>query len=728
MFKKVTVLWLIPACLCGAAFAQDTVPPSITAFSFPESLSGNKVGGRVPFSVTATDNVGVTQVEFYKNGVLVDTDSVAPWAATVDFNGDAVGMDYTIMAKAYDAAGNASTSTLTVNKPDWDMRGAGATLVENGCFFKVWAPDADEVQLAGNFNEVYDNGALGVHSLTKDSGGYWFGFVPGCAASHRYKYVIDNPGGADNIAGTSWKLDPRAKDSDHSFNGVNGEEKRLDFNADIVVDPKYDWAPFTSPERNDYIIYQLHVGSFAGMNDGIDMTGHGDKGTIARFGDVETKLQYIKDLGFTAIELLPVHEFAGDRSWGYNPALFFAIESAYGSPNEFRHFVNEAHKDGLAVIVDAVYNHAGPGDNSLWQFDGNTKDGGGIYFEGGKSTPWGRGPAWWKQEVQDFFFDNAKMYIAEYNVDGIRFDATTQIDGNYLKEVLWRIRSQYPDKYMIAEHLPANPWITKIGNFHATWYARSHHEFQRAANGEDPVNKVVSFLGWDGYDHSWNLVKYALGSHDDIGDQNGGNAEDGLTNWDKRHRYFTDLFGGRDNWGARAKARMGWALTATMPGTPMLFMGTEFHFNPPWGYWNDGADKNGDHRIDWSYASDSTAMPMRRMVAAVNSVRGRNPALRSDTLSIPHKDYTNNVIAFKRWDGSNLVLTVVNLGANNFTNKSYGVAVNAQGQWTQLFCSQDAAFGGWEGACNAFYEPWTQSDGKIYINLPKYSVLVFKLK
>lgn len=727
MFRKAALLWFILAHLSSSAFGQDITPPTITSFTFPNRPSGNKIGGIVPFSVTAADDIGVTRVEFYKDGVLVGSDSAAPWGTNIDFNGDPVNRDYTLTAKAYDATNNSSTSTLTVNKPDWNMRGAGAMLAENGCFFSVWAPSADAVQLVGNFNDVYGNGAPDIHYLTKDSRSYWFGFVPGCAAGHRYKYVIRNPGGSNNTAGAYWRLDPRAKDSDHSFNGDNGNEKKLNYNASIIVDPKYSWVPFTSPTFKDYIIYQLQVGSFAGMNDGIDMAGHGGNGTIATFGDVETKFQYIKDMGFNAIELLPIHEFAGDRSWGYNPALFFAPESAYGSPDQFRHFVNEAHKRGLAVIVDVVYNHSGPSDNSLWQFDGNTKDGG-IYIEGGWDTWWGKGPAWWKQEVQDFFFDNAKMYITEYNVDGIRFDATTQIDGNKLKEVLRRIVSTYPDKYMIAEHLPDHPWITKDGKFHATWCARSHHEFQRAANGQDPVNKVASFLGWDGYDHSWNLVKYALGSHDDIGDQEKGDAEKGLANWDSRHRYFTDLFGGRDNWDARAKARMGWALTATMPGTPMLFMGTEFHFNPPWGYWHDGMDANGDHRINWSSAVDSTAMPMRNMVAAINSVRSNNPALRSDTLSILHRDYTNNVIAFKRWDGGNVVLTVVNLGANNFTNKSYGVAVDSQGQWMQIFCSQDADFGGWNGAGNAFYEPWTQGDGKIYINLPKYSVLVFKLK
>ncbi len=728
MFRKIGILLFILANLGGAAWGQDLTPPTITALTFPKSTLGNKIGGLVPFTVTATDNVGVTQVRFYKNGVLAVTDTAAPWGATLNFNNASVNTDYTVTAQAYDAAGNVSTSTVTVNKPDWNLRGTGATLAENGCFFSVWAPHADQVQLVGNFTAAYRSGALGVHYLTKDSRGYWFGFASGCAAGHRYKYVIHNPGGSDNVAGWYWRLDPSARDSNHSFNGANGDEKKLAYNASIIVDPTYRWAPFKSPAFKDYLIYQLHVGSFAGMNDGIDMTNHGADGTIAWFSDVETKFQYLKDLGFNAIELLPVNEFAGDRSWGYNPALFFAPESAYGSPAQFRHFVNEAHKRGLAVIVDVVYNHAGPADNSLWQFDGNIKEGGGVYFDGGWNTEWGQGPAWWKQEVQDFFFDNAKMYLTEYKVDGIRFDATTRIDGTQLKEVLWRLVSAYPDKYLIAEHLPDHPWITTTGNFRATWSARSHHEFQRAAAGNDPVNKVAGILGWDGYDHAWNLVKYALGSQDDVGDQNNGNAEDGLTNWDTRHRYFTDLFGGRDNWTARAKARMGWALTATMPGTPMMFMGTEFHFNPPWGYWHDGKDINGDHRLDWSYAADATAMPMRGLVAAINAVRRNNPALRSDTLSISHKDYTNNVIAFKRWDGSNVILTVVNLGATNFTNHSYGVAVDSNGQWTQQFCSQDAAFGGWDGAGNAFYEPWTQGDGKIYINLPQYSVLVFKLK
>jgi len=195
MFKKSAVLGLVLACIFGSAVGHDTVPPNITAFSFPGSQRGNMVGGVVPFRVTATDDVGVMRVELYKKRVLVDTDSAPPWGASVDFNGDATGADYTVEAKAYDAAGNASTSTLTVNKPDSEMGGAGAAVVENGCFFKVWAPNADEVQLVGDFNEVCGNGAPGVDFLTENRGGYWLGFVPGCSAGDRLQVCHRQSGG-----------------------------------------------------------------------------------------------------------------------------------------------------------------------------------------------------------------------------------------------------------------------------------------------------------------------------------------------------------------------------------------------------------------------------------------------------------------------------------------------------------------------------------------------------
>jgi len=246
------------------------------------------------------------------------------------------------------------------------------------------------------------------------------------------------------------------------------------------------------------------------------------------------------------------------------------------------------------------------------------------------------------------------------------------------------------------------------------------------------LNKVKRFLGFDGYDNAWNLVKYTLGSHDDIGDQSNGNAEDGLTNWDKRHRYFVDQLGGREDWHARAKCRLAWALNIAMPGTPLMFMGSECLMASPhvaWGYWHDGSDDHGDHRFNWAVAGDPTGREMRRLVTACNAVRWQHPALRADSLSIPHEDPDNQVLTFVRQAGDNIVLTIVNLGEQNFVDHSYGVRTGGHdGQWTQILCTQDAAFGGWDGAGNAFYDPFTQGDGNVYVNLPKWSVVMMRRK
>jgi 1,4-alpha-glucan branching enzyme len=591
----------------------------------------------------------------------------------------------------------------------------GATLTPSGCRFRVWAPHARCVAVLIQDGPYWELGDTIIRQGLVRDGDFWTATVHGARAWQLYRYEITTPDGA-----TLERLDPAARDV------VSSDLTRRDpasRNGSIIQgDWAVDWAPFRTPAFENFLIYQFHVGSFAGRNDHLNK----DQAT---FLDVESKLDDIRDLGFNAIQPLPVHEFAWDRSWGYNPASFFAPESAYGSPYNLAHLVDQAHRRGLAVLFDVVYNHAGPGDNALWAYDGFDHEGG-IYFEGGRMTDWGRGPAWWKREVQDYFYQNARMFLEEYRADGLRFDVTTQIDGTQLAIVVDRLRRDFPDKYLIAEHLPDHPWITTAGRFAATWCARSHHECQRALAGQDPLDKVKSFLGWDGYDHAWNLVKYPLGSHDDIGDQENGDAEHGLSSWDSRHRYLVDQLGGRDDWHARAKCRLAWALAATMPGTPMMFMGSECHMASPhvsWGYWHDGPDLRGDHRFNWSVAGDPVGVEMRRLVAAANAIRWQNPALRADSLSIPHEDHDNQVLGFLR-AGDNVVLVVVNLGERNFSDHAYGVRTGGQlGRWTQILCTQDADFGGWDGAGNAFYQPWTQPDGHVYINLPKWSLVAFRL-
>ena len=188
----------------------------------------------------------------------------------------------------------------------------------------------------------------------------------------------------------------------------------------VVYDPAaFDWGDhwFEMPARDDLVIYELHVGTF---NAGPDRRGDFDR--AAR------RLPYLRDLGVSAVQIMPPFEFAGDVSWGYNPAHLFAIESGYGGPDAFKRFIKAAHEHGIAVIVDVVYNHLGPSDLDLWQFDGwSANGGGGIYFYNDERaiTPWGSTrPDYGRGEVRTFLRDSALTWLEEFQCDGLRFDAT----------------------------------------------------------------------------------------------------------------------------------------------------------------------------------------------------------------------------------------------------------------------------------------------------------------
>ena len=147
------------------------------------------------------------------------------------------------------------------------------------------------------------------------------------------------------------------------------------------------------------------------------------------------KLPYLQYLGINAIEIMPIAEFAGDYSWGYNPAHPYAVTRTYGGREAFRQLVQAAHDLGIAVIVDVVYNHFGPEDLSLWQFDGWQQNGkGGIYFynDWRSTTPWAdTRPDYGRQEVRQYIRDNALMWLEEFQVDGLRWDATAWIRNAY---------------------------------------------------------------------------------------------------------------------------------------------------------------------------------------------------------------------------------------------------------------------------------------------------------
>ena len=222
------------------------------------------------------------------------------------------------------------------------------------------------------------------------------------------------------------------------------------------------------------------------------------------FASVSSRLRHLKKLGVNAIQIMPIAEFAGDRSWGYNPAHIFSVEPAYGGPLAFKQFVKRAHSTASRSSSMSSTTTSGPGDLDLWQFDGWTEnDRGGIYFynDDRAQTPWGdTRPDYGRSEVRQYIRDNAFMWLEDYHVDGLRFDGTAYIrsfpgpggqdlpDGwTLLQWINGEIARNFPDRITIAEDSQNNDWLTKdVGaggaGFGSQWDAEFVHPIRRGGD------------------------------------------------------------------------------------------------------------------------------------------------------------------------------------------------------------------------------------------------------
>ena len=599
--------------------------------------------------------------------------------------------------------------------------------------FRVWAPYASGVTLMIQPDAATAQTSFALAPDAANSA-YWSAEILGAAPGHLYQLAIQNRGGDQYDPGglPLLRTDPCARQ-------VTSSDPML---PALIVDPTtFNFQqPFQTPQFQDFILYQAHVGSFAGKSDGLPVITDQD-GSTASFNDVALKLDYIRSMNFNAVQFLPNGEYDGSEGEAYNPSNYYAPERLYGTPDELRALVDACHQRGLAVFFDVVYNHMDPTDN-LWQFDGNNDHrtdqsdattGGGIYFST-VDTGFGRRPDHDSPDVQQFFIKNAEMWFDEYHVDGLRFDSAVNFSAGGLKAIVGTLVARYPDKFIYAEESDTSYIFGQIG-FRAMWDMNSPFAFARAVQNRD-LGQILTLLDRTGWPSAWSAIRYPLGSHDQIFNQWDYNSQTRTGYWDKKaapdlreNRYFVELIGGavvgRQNWYALAQARMGWALNIAIPGTPMMFMGTEIHH---YGYWNPGLDLYGDHRFDWSIAGDATGWGMRNLVADANNVRWNNPALRSDYgPSITHSDSTNNVLGFLRWDlGGNVILTVINLSDNQWDDPVYGVNIGNPGDsWTEIFNSQSPQYGGWNNSGNYLANLVVQSDGCMYIRLPQWSVLIF---
>ncbi|MBU0679338.1 MAG: hypothetical protein KJ626_14660 [Verrucomicrobia bacterium] len=273
----------------------------------------------------------------------------------------------------------------------------GAIPYDGGTTFRVWAPNASFVGVKGAFS------GWATMALGNQGDGHWSADIAGAVHGQDYKYVITQNGF------TFDRVDARSQKLYHS----NG-------NCSIYDHSRFDWQgdSFGRPWFNDLVIYQMHVGTFKAQSNGW---------TPGSFYDALTKLDHLQEMGVNAVKLMPVAEFAGGHSMGYNPAMPFCVETDYGGPDGMKTFVRECHKRGIAVLLDMVHNHYGPTDNLLWQFDGWNQNGrGGIYFyqDDRRYTFWGETrPDYGRKEVQDYIRDNFRMWLDNFHVDGFRWDS-----------------------------------------------------------------------------------------------------------------------------------------------------------------------------------------------------------------------------------------------------------------------------------------------------------------
>jgi 1,4-alpha-glucan branching enzyme/maltooligosyltrehalose trehalohydrolase len=326
----------------------------------------------------------------------------------------------------------------------------GAGITPEGVRFRLWAPGCRQVGLC------LEDGTDGPARAMAPRGDGWFSLtLPGARAGTRYRFQVD---GGLRVPDPASRFNPQ---------DVHG--------ASEVVDPgAFQWrdSAWLGRPWPEAVLYELHVGAF---------TPEGSFQGVAR------RLDYLADLGVTGIELMPVADFRGARGWGYDGVLLFAPHSRYGRPEDLKTLVQEAHRRGLMVLLDVVYNHFGPEGNYLHAYAG-------AFFRGRHRTPWGAainfdGPG--SGTVRDFFIHNALYWLEEYHLDGLRLDAVHAISDHsrrpFLAELAERVRAALePGRqvHLVLENDANEARLLGPGGYTAQWNDDCHHALHVLCTGE----------------------------------------------------------------------------------------------------------------------------------------------------------------------------------------------------------------------------------------------------
>jgi len=579
----------------------------------------------------------------------------------------------------------------------------------SGVTFRVWAPFASSVAVAGEFNQWSPSST----QLYPEGGGTWSADVPGAAVSQRYLFYIPS------CRQAPWRMDPYAR----------GVARGVGHRTVSVVAPSrvgHVDVGYCMPPWNELVVYQVNLRSLMRWRSPMPWS-HG----LGR-------LEYLRELGINAIELVAFGEFLADEPSPGRIQYPFAVDDEWGGPDGLRTLVNEAHLRGIAVLLNVDYSHLAGTESDMWRFDGQgiTSCSGGIYvYEDRRSrTPWGETRYnYGRPQVRDYLRDNALAWLHECFVDGLRWSSVRWIrnvegrDGDPANELAdgwslmqWindQVRREQPWKVSVAADMHDSEWITRDvsaggAGFHSQW-SRHFASTVRAAcvEWDDACRDVRAVASAIGQRYRASAIERVIFSE----------AYDADTAFGRLPERIHP--GKADSWDSKKRASLAAALVLTTPGIPMLLAGQEFL---SWDEFGPGRS------IDWSGAD--------RLPGAVNLHRDlvrlrRNwfdttRGLRGDHVNVFHVDDGAHVVAFHRWEcGGPRDDVVVVLNLSTHGRWAVRIGLPREGPWRVRYngdwSGYDSDFGNWlAGDVDADPVPWDGMPVSAEVSVGPYTALV----
>jgi 1,4-alpha-glucan branching enzyme len=590
----------------------------------------------------------------------------------------------------------------------------------SGVLFTVWAPNAGRVSVIGDFNR-WDGRCNPMRSL--GGSGIWELFIPGLTAGCLYKFEILNRQSNQVLV----KTDPYGQQF----------ELRPNTSSVVVQDSPYPWQDqkwMSSRSSHDWLhepmsIYEVHLGSWKLDN----------LGNFLNYRDLAVELvEYVKELGFTHIELMPITEHPLDVSWGYQTTGYFAPTSRHGSPDDFRYFMDTCHQNNIGVILDWVPAHFPKDSFALAGFDGSA-----LYEHEdprkGEHRDWGTLIYnYGRNEVRNFLLSSAIFWMEEYHLDGLRVDAVASMlyldysreendwlpnlyGGNenleaiaFFRELNSVTHEQFPGTVMMAEESTAWPGVTRptwVGGlgFSMKWNMGWMNDIL-AYMSEDPVHRrfhhdQLTFGMLYAFTENFTLPF----SHDEVVHGKGS--------------LLNKMPG--DEWQRFANLRLLYTLMFTYPGKKLLFMGCEFGQGTQW---------NSDQSLDWYVLDYPHHKGIQTLIKELNHVYQAQPALfKQDFVYqgfewIDCHDVEQSVISYRR-KGDNQELIVV-LNFTPVVRENYRIGVPEAGTYHEIFNSDSRLYDGSNVANGEVISepiPWMHQAHSINLTLPPLAGIILKI-